>query len=286
MISRGCVVGEEYEDRISAHANELFATIPVEKKTRNVVSVLDYTKDKANEHIGELYGIFDEFYFGGSRKDFQAYEWLKEREIKPALCAHILIAIEEMLREFKEVVAARKAPWRSEDEQQLFDAYEHIAPRKISGAIKFLNAILADVERWGENKKATRAPRKKKKVTATKQLSSLKYQKECSELKITSVNPAKLLGAQQAWMYNTRYNSLTIYKASGPKGFTIKGTTLQGFAEDASETKKIRKPKEILDKVLSGGKIVLRRLMAEINTKSSVPTGRINENVILLRTMP
>ena len=37
-------------------------------------------------------------------------------------------------------------------------------------------------------------------------------------------------------------------------------------------------------RIQEGGKIVLSKVLDEINTKSSKPTGRINEHIILLRT--
>jgi len=44
------------------------------------------------------------------------------------------------------------------------------------------------------------------------------------------------------------------------------------------------KTEYFLDRIQDGGKIVLSKVLDEINTKSSKPTGRINEHTILLRT--
>ena len=44
------------------------------------------------------------------------------------------------------------------------------------------------------------------------------------------------------------------------------------------------KTKQFLDRIESGGRIVLSKVLDEITTKSSKPTGRINEHTILLRT--
>jgi len=50
-------------------------------------------------------------------------------------------------------------------------------------------------------------------------------------------------------------------------------------------SKTIRKPDEVLPRLLKGGKLVLRKLMSEINSKESVPNGRINRDTILLRVI-
>ena len=55
------------------------------------------------------------------------------------------------------------------------------------------------------------------------------------------------------------------------------------FDEATSKSKTLRKPTETLQKVLSGGKVILRNLMTEIKTKESVAVGRTNSDTILLR---
>jgi hypothetical protein len=65
----------------------------------------------------------------------------------------------------------------------------------------------------------------------------------------------------------------------------MKGTTITGFSKEDSEVKTLKKPKEQIQKLLSGGKIVLRKFMEELKTKGRVPNGRINANCVLLRVI-
>jgi hypothetical protein len=71
----------------------------------------------------------------------------------------------------------------------------------------------------------------------------------------------------------------------GPVGLSIKGSTLTGFDEKTSIIKKLRKPTEQLNKLMQGGKIVLRKFMDEIKCKPKEATGRINNEVVLLRVI-
>jgi hypothetical protein len=48
-------------------------------------------------------------------------------------------------------------------------------------------------------------------------------------------------------------------------------------------SKTLRKPKDVLSRVLDGGKVVLRKVMGEINSKPQELNGRINKDTILLR---
>ncbi len=109
---------------------------------------------------------------------------------------------------------------------------------------------------------------------------------ENKEYKIVSINPADIIGADQLWVFNTKYRMLKKFQAMGPSGLSVKGTTLQGYNPDESIQKKLRKPDEILPQVLSGGKRVMKKLMGEINSKESpISNGRINGDTILLRVL-
>ena len=86
-------------------------------------------------------------------------------------------------------------------------------------------------------------------------------------------------------MFNTKYRTLQRYDALGPAGLSIKGTTLKGYDKDLSVGKKLRKPEQVLPRVLDGGKLILRKVIDEINSKESNPNGRINGDTILLRVI-
>ena len=76
-----------------------------------------------------------------------------------------------------------------------------------------------------------------------------------------------------------------MYESFDEVGLDIKGTTVQNFGENSATKKLGTKTKHFIDRILSGGKIVLNKVMNEINSKPSVPTGRINNNMILLKVV-
>jgi hypothetical protein len=65
----------------------------------------------------------------------------------------------------------------------------------------------------------------------------------------------------------------------------LKGTTLTGFYEKTSVTKKLRKPEQTLTILQAGSKVVLRKLMDKIKCKPKAANGRLNTEVILLRAI-
>jgi hypothetical protein len=146
--------------------------------------------------------------------------------------------------------------------------------------------IVEDADRILTNTKAVRKPRKKKVLSVDKRVSRVKYQKEDTELKLVSIPPAKILGAQELWTYNTKYNFLSVYRASGEAGLDVKGTTLLDYDEKASYFKKLgRRPAEHLANIIGTTKGRLKKTMDEIKADAQSVNGRINENTILLRVV-
>ena len=74
-----------------------------------------------------------------------------------------------------------------------------------------------------------------------------------------------------------------MYNAMGPAGLNIKGSSVTGFDEKTSMSKTLRKPENHLPKVVDGGKVVLRRLLEGIKSKSKPANGRINAEMVLVR---
>ena len=93
------------------------------------------------------------------------------------------------------------------------------------------------------------------------------------------------MGCSSLWVFNTKTRKLGIYAAVDAGGLSVKGTTITNFNESTSIQKTIRKPNDVLPKVLSGGKIVLKKLLSEINATEQTLTGRINTDIILLRVI-
>ena len=66
---------------------------------------------------------------------------------------------------------------------------------------------------------------------------------------------------------------------------SIKGTTLTDFNESNSIQKTLRAPLNVLPMVISGTKSTLNPLLENINSMPVKMTGRINADVIILRTI-
>ena len=131
--------------------------------------------------------------------------------------------------------------------------------------------------------KPAKKARTVKRKTPEQLTSKLNYCQTNDDYNLKSVSPKDIIGATQLWVFNVKYKKLGIYNANDASGFSVKGSTLINYNETTSITKALRKPNDVLGKVTSGGKLMLKNIMKEINTKESPLNGRINGETILLR---
>jgi len=157
--------------------------------------------------------------------------------------------------------------------------------KELKERIMFFNKLIDDAQRYGNVTKKTRAPRKPRTISMDKKLKNLKFQKENNEYKIASINPEKIIGAQELWTFNTKYKIVTVFRAIDRGGLQVKGTSIIGYDEKTSFSKGTgRKPEIVLDKLQNSGKIVLRKLMEELKTDKPLQI-RINENTVLMKVV-
>ena len=283
MMSRGCKLPKDFIERFNQKIEELLdqATaieeIVIEKKVAYKPSVQDRIREQISDYIGEIENEVDLFSEGGYKSEFSMYAWLQQNNVKSQQSNAIAEYYIPWRDELKEAIAKK--------DEQLIEGYSYMKPAQLKKFVEFLDGIIKDATTWGANQKTVRKTRVKKAPSVEKQIAKIQYAKENKELKIVSINPALIIGCNQLWVFNTKYRKLVRYDAIGPAGLSIKGTTLQGYDVEASMSKTLRKPDEVLPRVLNGGKIVIRKLMDELNSKSSVPNGRINGDTILLRVI-
>ena len=133
-------------------------------------------------------------------------------------------------------------------------------------------------------KVSARKIRTRKPKSPTQLVRSLKHLNHFDELKITSVNPEKIIGADSLWVYNVKYKRLICYIASEiDKELTVKGSTIIGWDPKASYGKTLRKPEEQLKLFISLGKVAMRNFLKSTKGKDKTVNGRINKDCLLLK---
>jgi hypothetical protein len=250
-----------------------------EVPVNNRPNVQEIMKERTREVAGEIEGWLDDFIKSGAKAasiDANSIGILTERNILPQ---HISILTEIWKNKTKEFEEVYKG-----SDSQLTEAYSNFTKTQLKAVIKFCEAVLAGLNSYVSVKKATQAPRKRKPVSAEKQVSKFKYQKAEESLKLVSVHPSKIINATEMWAYDVSKRKLHYYVADSHIGsFGIKGTTILGFDATKSGIKTLRKPAEILKKLMSAGKPASRKVFEEVSSVQTISAGRSNDSLIILK---
>jgi hypothetical protein len=244
-----------------------------EKEVKQVISIQERVTNRANDLIADIEGHLDNFYRDGTM--FKPVDWLAQQDVKPMIAQKIADHYKPLYAEIFDALNGK--------DDQLKEAYSSWKKPKLKAYMEFVRSIISAAETRATIVKATRKPRKKKEKPASALVSKLKYKVKDDTLKLDSIDPKQIIGCNQLWIFNTKYRTLGVYNAMGPAGLSVKGSSIVGYDEKTSIVKKLRKPTEQLNKLMQGGKIVLRKFMDDIKCKSKEATGRINNEVVLLR---
>ena len=251
----------------------------VKKKKPNVQENI---KNKTIEFIGELEHELDKFILSDCKSFINVEKWMMAYKVKSIQAKDISEHFEKHKSEIDELLEGK--------DEQLNEAYSFLNKRAQRRLQKFIISLIDGSKDWESKAKriraANRKPRKSKPKSPVKLVSKLNYLKETDEYGgLKSVPPTRIIGASQLWVFNVKYRTLGVYYCPNDHGFSVKGSTLQNFDLDKSIVKKLRKPEDFLDKVMSLGKVALKKLLSQARTKSKPLTGRINKDTIILRVL-
>ena len=239
------------------------------------VDIQKRTTEAIHKTVAEFDNKIDEFVESKFKDKFDSYAFLKSNSVKPLYAKRIAEIYTKELKEIKEVI-------RGKDEQ-LNEAYSNFKPREIKKLHDFYQKMIDDSKLWEDHLKKSKAPRKKKVKSADQLIQRLKYMKNDAEFKLTSIEPTKLIGACEAWIFNAKTRRVDHYFSNDVDGISIKGSTLQNINEKTSIAKKIRKPLEISKNIVMATSRGAIKYFDAIKTKPIKSTGRLNAFSIILR---
>jgi hypothetical protein len=262
------------EERLKQTLSKSNSTQETKSDNSLKISIQDRIRERTRDILGEIEGLIDDHM---EEADFSFYSWLQSNEIPPSYVSSVIIKFTPVLLELIEAYEGK--------DDQLKEAYKYLSKPQLKDRIKFFNGLIEDANRYSNNTKKTKTVRKPRTISSEKKLKSFKYQKEDNTFKIASVNPEKIIGAQELWTFNTKYKTLTVFRALDRGGLDVKGTSIIKYDEESSITMRTgRKPEDAIKKALEGGKIVLRKLDQEFKNHAALQA-RINENTIILRVL-
>ena len=249
------------------------------KTTAPVVNIQERLREaafKMTEEIEDALDIFSRTPDDFDPKAFKVINMLKGKEAKAAHARVIRDFYSPTLAELEEVPGT--------DCEQLKEGYSHLSKTALKKITQFYQEIIGACEMLMQEAKVNKKPRAKKAQPKEKIVAKLKYMKSFEQLKLVSINPVDIVGAQELWVYNTKTRKIGRYVAEDMGGaLSIKGTSIVGYNDIKSIQKTIRKPDEKINEFKAAGKVALRKFLDDINAVDTKLNGRINEDIILLK---
>lgn len=282
MTNNGTVLTERtikfLRDHIQESIDYAVKNTTAEKPAVNTSNIQRRLREKQSAIIADIEQELDNFYNNGYDGTFSFYSFCQKHELKAVHAKAVGDYYSRLLAEVTELVGPKP-------DKDLLEGYKNLTKTQMKKYYAFVSSICSDAERFANNKKAIKLPRKKKPKSTVDLVKNIKYKKEDSSLKLSSINPQTIIGAKALWIYNTKYKTIGVYNASSDRGLSIKGTTIIQFDSTTSTSKTVRKPEEVIDKVLKANPTATKKMFDALKTKDKIMNGRINTETILLKVI-
>ena len=290
MLMDGCPPLEEYTVALNKRLEECLQvkvkdTEVVESKVlAPVISIQERMKINLNDFLGKhVEGEIDDFFENKFKSKFKLITTLQVNEITGKAAGMISDLYAQEISDLTELL---NPPKEQDDEfEQLAEGYPY-KKAELKKILAFYTMLVEDANHHANSQKANRKIRVKKAPSIEKVVAKLKYAVTNEQYKLVSIDPKKIIGSQELWVFNTKTRKLGKYVAGN--GFStgelsVKGTGIIGFDEKKSVQKTVRKPDVTLKEFQKAGKVALRKFLEDIKATDIKLTGRINKEIILLK---
>lgn len=280
MMMQGSTFPPDYMDRFTDHIKICIGLsqpneVPeVTQPAAPKVNIQEAMAEKCAEFLGEVDGEIDNFITNAYKSTgYNLYKYCQSANVATQYMAAVTELVQRRIAELDLVG----------NDEQITESYAHLGRRELKAYREFLQSLVDDAAKYANFKKANRKIRVKKQKPAGEQVAKMKYLKKFEALE--SVHPTEVVGAQQLWVYNTKNKKLGVYNAVGAAGFSVKGTSLQGYDPETSVQRTLRKPDAVIPAMMKAGKVQLRKVLSDLTTTESALNGRFNEDIVLLRVL-
>jgi hypothetical protein len=248
-------------------AKELVSAAP----TKTIMARVD---EQTSKFFGAIEEKIDQFIIDGCTKPFSLKDWLAEQSVKAVYAKKIASFF---TRNRDEIVVALK-----KSDPYVTESYANFTTAQLKALHAVYENIVADAESWTDAKVSERKAPTRKPKPASSLVKRLQYQTAFAELKLTSVNPEKIIGAGHVWTYDTKTRRLTWLQAKDADGLSVKGTTILNFDPALSGTKTLRKPALTIPAIL-GTQRSAEKAFTSLKVKAAAANGRVNGRMILVK---
>tara|TARA_Y100000114_G_scaffold62767_1_gene57489 strand:+ start:1375 stop:2502 length:1128 start_codon:yes stop_codon:yes gene_type:complete len=249
----------------------------IEKKVAVSISPMERLQKKISDTIMQDLLDLEDQWIEGEKVTIDLYKLFQSHSLSGSATMPVRQVVEGWLLDYEDAYHKR--------DEQAVEGYSHLKKPELNRRIKACQEMLLDLDKIQSAAKANRKVRVPKAKSADKQVAKVQYKKEDNDFKLVSINPILLVGSRRLFAFHCKERYLIEYCTQSVNGFEISGTTIKNIDSVNSRQVRLRKPDEFIPIVL---KKTIKQIDSEwkkLTTKTTVPTGRINKDIILLRVM-
>lgn len=270
LIVRKQYISPEHQELIQKQLVNIKPDIPtvvVEPTITPKVNVQLHIKEAANKYATAVDEAIDEYIKTKSSK-FDMKEYLMTNTITGIVAKRI-----------GEIYAPLYDELTSSD-PEIQEGY-NFTRLELRRFAAFIKTVIDCCNQHGVSARV-RKPRVIKTKPASVVTAKVNYLKEFPELKLKSIEPSKLVGAKEIWLYNTVYRKISVIRGADDGTLLIRGTSIYNQDLEKSEVKMIRNPEDFFGTIKTIGKRALTSGFKSLTTKASLAKGRLNDQSIIL----
>lgn len=237
------------------------------------VSIQERIAETAGKFASDVDDQIDQFAINKT-STFSMKSYLIGNSVPGVIAKKIGTKYVRLAAELEEAIGGKDA--------QLKEGYSFLTKVQLRKFHEMVKAIIADCNQQVVSAKAARKPKARKVKPPSVVAAKIKPMKDYAELNLKSIEPAKIIGADELWVYIPSTRKLTVFRGAdgGPLG--VSRTSIINYDVEKSETKTIRKPEVFFKGLSSYGKRAMANAWKAINAKTSKARARINDEMILL----
>jgi hypothetical protein len=172
------------------------------------------------------------------------------------------------------------------ENKELLEGYSFFSKPKLRKFYDFHKMLCDHLKLRMSIVKSNRKPRKKKKRKPEQLVKKLKYLAKDTNTGAESIMPEDIIGASTVITYNTKTRKATLFVGDPSQGgLVVKGSSIIGFDLNESKEKTVKKPTDFIKVAKKDGIRAINNAWKAINTKESLPKGRINGHTLILRAI-
>lgn len=191
-----------------------------------------------------------------------------------------------LISSLKETFTAARDEFISARSPELEEYFVDVTDEDIALRVRGYTRILEDIDAIEHNRRATRKRHTARASKVVKAVKNVNYKVADLDLKITSIDPAQIVGAKALVTFNTKSRRVTLFVAKDG-GLKVTGTTVKNFDDDKSMAKTLRKPAEHMPRFRDAPGIRRINVLMTHSIKGKIfsALGRLNSDTLLLKVM-